>query len=92
MAALRLECHPNPFNPKTVVSYYVPERCEVALAVYDAAGRKVATLENGTVDAGEHDTVWNGRTDGDRPVATGVYFVRLEAGNQAATRKLVLVQ
>jgi YVTN family beta-propeller protein len=92
VAALRLECHPNPFNPKTVVSYFVPESCEATLLVYDAAGRKVATLVEGHVEAGEHDTSWNGRTDDDRSVATGVYFMKLEALGTTKTAKSVLLK
>jgi len=92
VAALRLECRPNPFNPKTVISYYVPEDCEVSLGVYDAAGRKVAMLEDGMVEAGEHEMSWNGRSDDGPAVATGVYFVRLEALGTGKAIKSVLLK
>jgi YVTN family beta-propeller protein len=92
VAALRLECRPNPFNPKTLISYYVPEDCEVSLGVYDAAGRKVATLEDGAAEAGEHETSWDGKSDDGLTVATGVYFLRLNALGTGKAIKSVLLK
>ncbi|MBN2565307.1 MAG: beta-propeller fold lactonase family protein, partial [Candidatus Eisenbacteria bacterium] len=84
-ARMRLECHPNPFNPKTTVRYYVRQSAEVRLAVYDLAGRTVDVLEEGLVTAGEHEVGWDGSSADGRPVASGVYFVRLDAPKQSRT-------
>lgn len=89
---LRVTCHPNPFNPKTTVSYYVPENAEVDLAVFDVSGRRVATLERGVADAGEHSAAWSGLADDGHTVATGVYFVRLDALGGAKSAKVVLLK
>lgn len=90
--ALRLECHPNPFNPRTTVRYHVPEPCHVELAVYDVSGRRVALLEEGPTDAGDHEASWNGVNDEGLPAATGVYFMRLDALGASSTIKSVLLK
>jgi len=90
--ALRLACHPSPFNPRTRVTYYVPETCEVSLGVYDVAGRRVARLVEGEVTAGEHQAEWRGISDTGHEAATGVYFVRLEALGGSCSEKAVLLK
>ena len=91
-AALGLGCHPNPFNPQTVIDFYMPERGAMELAVYDVSGRRVALLERGTMDAGEHRTEWQGRCSDGSPAATGVYFVRLRALGGSKAVKAVLLK
>jgi hypothetical protein len=83
---------PNPFNPSTTIRFVIPERARVRLAVYDVAGRHVATLVDDTRDAGVHSVEWSGVNAGGSRVASGVYVTRLEAGKQTATRKIVLLK
>lgn len=83
---------PNPFNPMTSIRYALPEPGHVKLAVYDAAGRLVATLVDGETKAGPHATAWDSRNDDGVTVASGVYFCRLEAGGKTLTRKMVLLK
>jgi YVTN family beta-propeller protein len=90
-ARLGLSCFPNPFNPKTTVSYHLPEAAEVELAVYDVAGRRVVVLASGVREAGDHAATWDGKVDG-HPAATGVYFVRLTAGGSMRTIKAALLK
>ncbi len=91
--ALALEQnHPNPFNPTTTIRYTVPERAIVTLQVFDAAGRRVAMLVNDTHDAGRFESTWTGRNDRGQQVSSGIYFYRLQVGNQAMTKKMVLLK
>ena len=60
---------PNPFNPQTVISYSLDKTADVSLEVFDLLGRKVQTLVNGEMDAGNHDVIWKGTDQG-----AGVYF------------------
>ena len=84
---------PNPFNPSTTLYFQVPEREEVALVVYSLAGQVVKTLIPGrTLTAGIHEVFWEGRDDQGRPVAAGVYFYRLIAGDKALVRKMTLLR
>ena len=89
---LRLGCHPNPFNPKTVIDFYMPQRGAAELAVYDVSGRLVTLLERGTIDAGEHRAEWDGGCADGSPAATGVYFVRLRTPNGSKAVKAVLLK
>jgi len=84
---------PNPFNPRTTLAFELSESGPVRLAVYDASGRRVRELVRGELVAvGRHDVEWNGRDDLGRPVASGVYFARLEAADSVATVRMVLVE
>jgi hypothetical protein len=83
---------PNPFNPVTAITYSIPIAGEVRLRVYDVSGRLVRSLVDGQAGAGEHGTSWDGRdARGDR-VPSGVYFLRLQANGQVATKTVVLVE
>jgi len=83
---------PNPFNPATTVSFDLDERAAVMLAVYDVAGRRVAILENGVMEAGRHHATWDGTTDAGGFASSGVYFCRLVAGNTVDIKKMVLLK
>jgi hypothetical protein len=84
--------HPNPFNPSTVIRYYVREACDVSLDVYDASGRLVRRLEHGRVGAGSHTIEWNGLDARGRRSSAGVYFYRLKAGKDVRSRTMILVR
>ena len=84
--------HPNPFNPATTIGFAVPRTGEVELAVFDIAGRRVATLVDGVVEAGDHQVTWLGRDDRGGLVASGIYFCRLADGVTVTTRKMMLVK
>ncbi|HEX7078429.1 MAG TPA: cell surface protein SprA [Candidatus Eisenbacteria bacterium] len=84
--------HPNPFNPSTTISYSLPAEMRVRLVIFDVQGRFVRELVNRAQIAGTREAVWNGRDAGDRPVPSGIYFFRLEAGGASLTRRMVLVK
>ncbi|MFH1501404.1 MAG: lectin like domain-containing protein [Candidatus Eisenbacteria bacterium] len=93
LTAPRLDpVRPNPFNPAATVSFTLPEAGMARLAVYDASGRLVAVLAEGPHDEGPHEVVWHGRDEGGADAASGVYFLRLEAGGKTALRKMVMVR
>jgi hypothetical protein len=83
---------PNPFRGGTTLQFDVPSRGVVRLQLVDVAGRVVRTLVNAETPPGSYREAWDGRNDGGQRVATGVYFVRLEAGAFRQTRKLVLLR
>jgi hypothetical protein len=84
--------HPNPFNPKTSVSYALPTDGHARVGIYNVAGRLVATLVDGLQTAGEHVAVWNGRTDAGEEAASGVYFCRLETEESHRSIRMVLLK
>jgi flagellar hook assembly protein FlgD len=83
---------PNPFNPSTEIRYYLPERCSVALDIYDVNGALVANLLEGYRDKGTHTVSWDGRDRNGRQMTSGVYFYRLKAGKTEVSRKMVLAR
>jgi hypothetical protein len=79
--------YPNPFNPTTQIQYEIPQQSDVLLTVYDMSGRQVATLVNGSVQAGVHTVNFDGSS-----LASGVYMYRLRACNSVLSRKLTIIK
>ena len=88
-AATRLNSYPNPFSSSTTIEYRLPEAGDVRIAAYDAFGRRVATLFNGPRPAGRHTATWDVDS---APLASGVYFIRLETGGLQMTRAMLLMR
>jgi len=84
--------YPNPFNPETTIRFSVPKRQEVTLAVYDLLGRQVTTLVSKQMNAGEHTVTWSGTDNNGQPVASGVYFYRLNTKDETRLRKMILLR
>lgn len=83
---------PNPFNPRTEISFTLSDRQDVRLEIYDLAGRRVLTLVDGTMPAGEHAVPWLGRDTGGRAVPSGAYVARLVTADRVDTIKLLLAR
>ena len=84
--------HPNPFNPSTTFSFYLPERCRVTLTVYDAAGAEICRLVDAELEAGPYTEEWNGLNTAGERVSSGVYFYSLKAGKGRISKKMVLLR
>ncbi len=91
-ASLLLTATPNPFNPQTRLRYALAQGGDVSLAVYDLAGRRVASLVDGPANAGVHEVVFDGRDDHRRDLPTGTYLCRFEAAGRVQVTKLMLVR
>lgn len=81
---------PNPFASRTEIAFDLPAAGEVRLAIYDTRGRLVRRLVTSRQVAGRHLAAWNGHDGRGARLASGVYFLRLEASGSARTRKLTL--
>jgi DNA-binding beta-propeller fold protein YncE len=81
---------PNPTRGPLRARFALPRESRVRLSVIDLQGRDVAVLVDGMLPAGRHEATWN--TNAGRPVAAGVYFVRLAAGGRAWVRRIVLAR
>ena len=87
--------YPNPFNPETWVPYQLAESANVTLTIYDIQGHVVRDLDLGHQRAGMYHSRsraahWDGRNTVGEPVASGLYFYTLKAGDFAATRKMLI--
>ena len=92
---LLLANYPNPFNPETWIPYQLANPAEVTVTIYAANGAVVRMLDLGHRRAGSYDSrsraaYWDGRNAAGEPVASGVYFYMLQAGDFSATRKMVI--
>jgi hypothetical protein len=83
---------PNPFNPETQISFDLPEKALVSLAVYNVFGQKVRTLLEISLPAGSYTVTWNGKDNEGISMASGVYFCRLLAGDKVNTKKMILMK
>ena len=79
--------YPNPFNPTTSINYGLEKDGHVEIMIYDAAGRLVEELVNGHKDGGSYSVNWNASNQ-----ASGMYFVKMVAGDVVQTQKLVLLK
>ena len=87
--------YPNPFNPETWIPYQLAKPAEVSLTIYAANGKMINTLVLGHQDAGIYKSRsravhWDGRNSMGEPVASGIYFFVLTAGDFTATRKMLI--
>jgi len=80
--------YPNPFNPTTTISFSLPNASIVTLQVFDPTGREITTiLDNAKREAGNHAVAFDAS---DLP--SGVYFFRIQTGQYAATKKMMLIK
>ena len=87
--------YPNPFNPETWIPYQLSKPTNVTLHIYAANGRVIRTLSLGHQSAGVYQNrsraaYWDGRNALGEPVASGLYFYTLTAGDFTATRKMLI--
>ena len=79
--------YPNPFNPSTMIRYTLPVSGRVAVRVYNILGQVVATLVDGTQNAGTYDVSFSASA-----LSSGVYFYRIESGSFEAVKKMMLLK
>ncbi|MFQ5606516.1 MAG: S8 family peptidase [Candidatus Zixiibacteriota bacterium] len=84
--------YPNPFNPETTIEFSLPTAAPARLIVYNALGQAVRILYDSPAHAGLTRLRWDGRADSGAPVASGVYFYRLETDSFSLTRKMALIK
>ncbi len=79
--------YPNPFNPVTVIHYSLNENRLTTLKIFNVLGREVATLVNGKQNAGSYSVNFNASN-----LSSGVYFYKLESGEFAETKRMILLK
>jgi len=82
-----MNAYPNPFNPSTTIEYQLPKVSNIELTVYDVMGREVTKLVNDYKSHGTYSITFNASDQ-----VSGIYFVRLKAGDFTATQKLLLIK
>ena len=84
-----LEAFPNPSGSRVMLQFRLERDGKTALAIYDAQGRRIRSLDEQVRSAGWNAVEWDGKDDRGRAVRAGTYFARLEAAEGRKTEKVI---
>jgi hypothetical protein len=84
--------YPNPFNPKTRISYFIPKTSHVRLEIFNLLGQRIRILVDEYQPVGKRTVIWDGRDGKGQELASGVYLYRLQAGDFSQTKKMGLIR
>ena len=84
--------YPNPFNPKTTISYSLVQNTFVNLTIYDLIGNEVKNLVNSKKQSGHQLIQWNATNNQGHSVPAGVYLYNIETDNFSLTKKMILLK
>jgi len=84
--------YPNPFNPETTIHYFVMEKMDITLKVYDIRGQEIKTLVNQMQSPGDKTVVWDGTANDNSIVSSGLYLYKLTAGGVSQSKKMLLLR
>ena len=84
--------YPNPFNPSTTIKYGLPEMSKTRVSIFNLAGQEVILLVNEEQSAGWYEYSWNGIDQAGVPVATGIYFTRMETQGYSSVVKMLFLK
>ena len=86
-----LNMYPNPASSPITANVNLGTSGYVEVSIYDISGRCVAVIPQGELEAGIHPLIWDLRGEDDKIVSSGVYFMRIDAGNQTVTEEFVIL-
>ena len=86
------QIYPNPFNPKTTISYELPEHSNVSIIIYDLLGQTVKTLVNKYEEPGYKSVTWDGMDSLGKPVTAGLYIYQIKSDSFIDVRKMALLK
>lgn len=84
--------YPNPFNPSTTISYFLPKSQKIIVAVYNLRGQKVVNLWRGNQRAGRHSVTWDGRDKLGAMVSSGLYIYRIDGRSISKSAKMMFLK
>jgi biotin operon repressor len=89
---LSIRSYPNPFNPETNIEYQIKSATEILITIYDVQGKRVKSLADDYRQAGTYTIKWNGLNESGIQVPSGVYFIRISAGNEILNHRIVMMK
>lgn len=83
------QSYPNPFSSAAAIPYRLGKGADVQVTIYDILGREARKFAVGSQTAGSHNIIWDGRDNFGKRVAGGIYFYKLQAGDESQFRKMI---
>jgi predicted outer membrane repeat protein len=88
-----LNCYPNPFNPELTISFSTTESTKYTeITIFNVKGQKVKTLVSELFRPDDYNIVWKGDDQRGNKVSSGVYYVRLQVGEDIVNRKVIMMK
>ena len=87
-----LKNYPNPFNPRTTISFAIAEPGKAKVEIFNIKGQKVKTLLNKHLKGGKHSVIWNGTDNSNKKVSSGVYFYQVSVNNEQKVKKMLMLK
>jgi len=88
-----LSNYPNPFNPKTNITFQLPQASQISLKIYNINGALIKTLINDqNKTKGTHSVKWNGTDDSHQGVASGIYLIKLQTEENSNIKRCVFIK
>jgi len=87
-----LKNYPNPFNPRTTISFEIAEKGKTEVEIYNVKGQKVKTLLSENLEAGNHSVIWNGKDNNEKLVASGMYFYKVSVNDNQRINKMIMIK
>lgn len=84
--------YPNPFNPKTVISFDLPKSMAAEIGIYNLKGQLVKSYPKSTYSEGNHRLSWDGKSEDGKPCGSGIYFVRVSGEGLSLSHKMTLMK
>jgi endonuclease I len=84
--------YPNPFNPETRVEFSVKDETKVLITVFNVKGQLIKTLVDRNVIPGKHYAVWDGKDGNNKSCGSGVYLIKMDAGNKSSAKRAILLK
>ena len=84
--------YPNPFNAGTIIRFTLPESLPASVDIFNASGQQIIRLFDGIARAGENTLPWQGLNEEGLPVPSGIYLIRLNAGQETYTERCLLMK
>jgi hypothetical protein len=85
---LSFTAFPDPFRNELNLNIYLPQQARTTMEVFDLQGRRVDVVNYGNLDSGYHQLSWVGREKDSKALSSGIYFIRLVAGEEFMTQKV----
>jgi hypothetical protein len=89
---VRMTAFPNPFHSELTIRFDLPQSAETSLRIFNLQGQLVNQLQDGPLEAGDHQSSWDGTDMRGAPLPSGLYLLQLRIGDEVLNRKVMLQQ